>query len=478
MSKSVSKNFMYNAGYQILTLLTPFITTPYLSRVLGADGIGIYSYTTAVVAYFILLAQLGVNTYAQREIAYNQNDPAVFSRIFWEVQFLRIFLVVLSLVFYFVFVCAMDDNVLIYIVQALNILAVLFDISWFFQGLEEFKKIVMRNVVIRILNIALIFILIKEPTDLVKYIALLGVLNVVSGMIIWGYLPQYLVKIGWHDVKPFRNMRMIIELFLPQIAISIYVYLDKTMLGVLTGSPFENGFYEQAEKMVKMPLTVVTSLGVVMLPRISAAFAQRDTAAIVGYMEKSARFTWFLSMPMCFGLIGIASNFVPWFFGPGYDKVVPVMMILSGIVIAISFSNLFGIQYMVPTNRQNLLTLSVTIGAIFNFILNLFIIPQLQSIGAAIATLLTECIVTLGQAWLIRTELPLKIFLFDSVHYVLAGAVMLVFLLFLGNDWGPSILHTIIMIVLGAGIYGIILLLLKDEMVFFALQKIMVKLKR
>ena len=160
MSKSITKNYIYNLSYQILTLITPFITIPYLSRVLGPDGIGEYSFTFSIVTYFVLVANLGVANYAQREIAYHQDDDYVLSRIFFEVNVLRFVLVGASMVVYYFLVSSWHVSHTIYWLQALNIVAVLFDISWFFQGLEEFGKIVFRNFLVRIANVVLIFVLI------------------------------------------------------------------------------------------------------------------------------------------------------------------------------------------------------------------------------------------------------------------------------------------------------------------------------
>ena len=171
MAKSITRNYIYNLSYQVLTLITPFITIPYLSRVLGPNGIGEYSFTFSVVTYFVLAANLGVSNYAQREIAYAQEDTYRQSRTFYEVSVLRFLLVLVNLVVYYFVVASWQVSHTIYWLQALNIVAVAFDISWFFQGLEEFGKIVFRNFLVRILNVASIFLLIHQASDVLKYTA-------------------------------------------------------------------------------------------------------------------------------------------------------------------------------------------------------------------------------------------------------------------------------------------------------------------
>lgn len=472
MSKSISKNYIYNVSYQILLLITPFITTPYLSRVLKPAGIGTYSYTYSIVSYFILMASLGVADYAQREIAYHQDNPHLQSRTFYEVNLIRFLLVNISLITYYFFVSRFSGNHLIYWYQALNIIAVLFDISWFFQGLEEFGKIVFRNFIIKLASIILIFALIHQPSDLNKYIALLGMMNIVSGLSIWLYLPKYLVHIPRQEIHPFRNFSTILQMFLPQIAIQIYTVLDKTMIGVITGSPLENGYYEQAEKVVKMSLTVVTSLGTVMLPRIAYAYAHKDYETIKANMMRSYRFVWFLTLPMFFGFIAVSNNFVPWFFGPGYEKVIPLMQILSGLVIAIGLSNVTGIQYLVPTGQQNKLTLSVVCGSITNFTLNALMIPRYGAIGAAIASVIAEITVTLAQFYIVRDIFPLFQVVLEVKNYLIAGVIMFTILILFDNLLSPTFIHTFLIIITGVFVYLAILFFTHDIMLSYAINKI------
>lgn len=476
MSKSVSKNYIYNVSYQLLLLIIPFITTPYLSRVLEPSGIGTYSYTYSIVSYFILLASLGVADYAQREIAYQQDNPHLQSRTFYEVNIIRTLLVGLSLCLYYLIISNFPGSHLIYWYQALNIVAVLFDISWFFQGLEEFGKIVLRNFIIKCTSIILIFILIHQPEDLNKYVCLIGMMNILSGFSIWLYLPKYLVFVPRREIKPFRNFSIIIQMFLPQIAIQIYTVLDKTMIGVMTGSPLENGYYEQAEKVVKLSLTIVTSLGTVMLPRIAYAYAHKDYETIKANMMRSYRFVWFLTMPMFFGFIAISNNFVPWFFGPGYDKVVPLMQILSGLVIAIGLSNVTGIQYMLPTNQQNKLTLTVVCGAVVNFVFNLFFIPMMQSIGAAIASLIAEITVTAVQFYIVRNIFSVIHILRLSLKYLVSSFLMFIVSYLLSHHLSPSIIHTFLIIAIGCGLYFGLLFFFKDSMLMKVTDKIKEKL--
>lgn len=474
MEKSVSKNYLYNLGYQLLTLLTPFLVIPYLSRVLGAEGIGAYSYTLSIAAYFILLANLGTTDYAQREVAYQTGQRRAQSRIFWETWLLRAALTVLSLALYYGLVERMAASSLIYWVQALNIVAVLFDVTWFFQGLEEFGKIVLRNFFVRLLNVALVFLLIHGTEDLLLYVALMGAMNLLSGLLMWLSLPRYLVRVPIGEIRPWRNFGTVLSLFLPQMAIQLYTVLDKTMIGVLTGSLLENGYYEQAEKVVKMPLLAMTALGTVMIPRIASLHAAGDKKAIESHIMRSYRFVWMLALPMAVGLAGTISYVTPWFFGPGFEKVGPLVRMMSGMVIAIGLSNVTGLQYLLAVNRQHQLTISCLMGAAVNFLLNWWLIPTFLSEGAAVASLLAEVTVVTVQFWFVRKIFPAPAVLRLAWPYLRGSFVMGGVLWLLGTGLGLSKTagSAIFLIFVGVFVYGGLLYRWKDPFFLQFVQRV------
>ncbi len=477
MSKSVSRNYIYNLSYQIICLLTPLITTPYVSRVLGPNGIGIYSYTTSIVAYFIILGSMGLADYGQREIAYHQNNRHEQSRIFYEISLFRILTVFSSLIlYYFVVLRSVETNYEIFIIQSLNILALLFDVSWFFQGLEDFGKVVFRNLIVRILSIILLFILVNTYNDLWIYILINSSLSLLGGICVCLYLPKYLEKVKWDEIKIFRNWKVIFELFLPQVAIQVYTVLDKTMIGLFSTVPAENGYYEQAEKCMKLALMIVTSLGAVMLPRIANAYANGDEKTIYNNIMISFRFVWFLSLPMVVIIIAVAPNFIPWFMGDGFDKVILLLQFLSLLLIAIGFSNIIGIQFLVATNKQNLMTISVCCGAVVNFILNLILIPQIQSMGAVIASIFAEFLVTLIQFYMVRTSFNIKRVCVLSKNYFYGAILSLIMMYALSLIVPINIFGSFAIVLLGMSVYISILLINHDELIYYAVKKIAKKL--
>lgn len=474
--KSVRLNYIYNTAYQILLLIAPVLTAPYLSRVLGPDGVGTASYVESIVAYFTLFATMGITTYGQREISYVQEDAKKRSVVFWNTKVLEFCSSAVAILVYVAFALGQKGTATLYLILTLNLVAVFVDVTWFFQGMEEFGKIVARNAAVKLLQIAYIFLFIRTKDDLPLYILGVGLFTALGNLSLWVYLPKYVKRISLRELHPFRDIKVVWSLFIPTIAVQIYTVLDKTMIGLITGSSFENGYYEQAIKMAKMLLGVVTSLGTVMVPRIGSYFGKGEMEEVRRLMYRSYRFVWFLGIPLCFGIIMAAGNFVPWFYGAGYEKVIPLLRILSLLILAIGINNVTGVQYFIPTKQQNLFTLTVIIGACTNFTLNMILIRYYQSIGAAIASVFAETVIAVVQLVIVRKELSYRRILKEGVHYYIAGLLMALVLWPICRHLTPSILHTAVIAVCGAAVYFAVLLVVRDEFLLTNVRAVLRKL--
>lgn len=475
---SVKKNYIYNLLYQILTIIIPLITTPYLSRVLGAENIGIYSFTISIMTYFILFGSLGVAMYGQREIAYVQNDVKKRSKIFFEIFFMRCITLGISLFIFYITFCSKGQYSIYYKILILEIIANAIDISWYFQGLEEFKKTVMRNTIVKLISVICIFVFVKESTDLSKYFIIYVFSNFLGNLSLWMYLPKFVQKVKLKELNLLRHIKPTIMLFIPQIATQIYTVLDKTMIGVIVSDKSEVGFYEQAQKIVKLLMTIATSLGTVMMPRIAATFASGNHKKVREYMNKSFSFILLLAFPLMFGIISVASNFVPIFFGKGYDKVVPLLCVISPIIVLIGLSNVTGTQYLLPTKKQNQYTLSVVVGAIVNFILNLILIKYFASIGASIATVIAELAVTVTQFILIRKEIKFIDVAKLSYKYFYASIIMFMCSMLVGYFIKDNFISIILQVIISCFVYFIILYILKDKIIIELVNKVRNKLRK
>lgn len=478
MKKSITKNYIYNLIYQVLVLILPLITAPYISRVLGAENIGIYSYTISIVTYFILFGSLGIAIYGQREIAYLQEKPEEYSKTFWEIVILRFITISISMIiFYFTF--AQNGQYAVYYrILLLELFATCLDISWFFQGLEEFKKTVVRNTIVKIISIVCIFMFVKTSNDLFKYFIIYVGSTIIGNVSLWLYLPRYLKRIDVKRLNIFRHLKTTFVLFIPQIAVQIYTVLDKVMIGTIIVDKSEVGFYDQSQKIIKMLLTIVTSLGTVMVPRMANTFINGDNKKIQEYLKRSFNYVFFISIPMIFGVIAIADNFVPLFFGEGYEKVIILMSVISPILLIIGLSNVIGTQYLLPTKHQKEYNISVIIGAIVNFCINMILIKKYGALGASIGTILAEMVVTIIQFIFVRKDINLIRIIRLSLKYIFAGFVMFIICLLIKEVIKNSLICIIVQVISGIIVYVMCLILLKDKFVLNIINKVKNKIKK
>lgn len=455
-TNSPKKNFIYNIIYQVLILVIPLIIAPYLSRVLGANGVGIYSYTYSIVYYFMLLTMLGVNNYGNRTIAKVRDDKEKMSKTFWEIYILQLIMGLLMIAIYISYVVLFDDKFkTVSLVQSLFILSAMLDINWFFFGLEEFKKTITRNTIVKIGTIILIFIFVKNKDDIWKYTLIMSGMTCMSQLLLWGFIKGKIeiVKIKWKDIKMHIKPNLI--LFIPVIAISLYKIMDKIMLGSICNVT-EVGLYENAEKIINIPLALITALGTVMLPRMSNLIAKGNVKQVKEYISKSIIFVMFLSLAMCAGLIGVGYHFAPFFFGKEFEKTGILIMILSTTLPFVSFANVLRTQYLIPKEKDKIYIISVFLGAITNLIMNFIFIPLYGSIGACIGTISAEFIVVLYQSLAIRTEISISTYIKNAIPFFIKSLIMLAIIYPFNYLKLNESIRIIIQIGLGCLSYGLI----------------------
>ena len=466
--KSLKKNYFFNLIYQVLVLSIPLVTTPYLSRILGADRIGEYSFAQSIVSYFVLVAVLGTSLYGQREIAYEKARNGNIENVFFEILAVRWIGVFICLLAYYACVLTNVNNRLLYLVASIELVSTAFDISWFYQGIEEFGNITVLNGISKIFGTALIFAFVKDSSDLELYVIFYCGAILIGNLFQWIILPKYVNIRFVHKIKLLKHIKKSIKLFISQLAIQLYTVLDKTMIGVITKSDYENGYYEQSQKVVKTTITVVTAIGAVMASRIANLYGEgyeKNKDKIRKLLELSFRLVFCMSLPITFGIILIAHRFVPIFYGRGYEKVILMISILSAIVPAVGASNIIGIQLFVPSNRERLLTQSVIVGSCVNVILNVFMISRYGAIGAVVASVIAEYTVTFGQIYLARKEISLKKILQLFVRYLTFSIVMFVIGKLVMNKFTESILGMLLIICICGLVYVAQLLILKDPIV-------------
>lgn len=465
MNNKIKKNYIYNLIYQILTIITPFITTPYVSRTLCADGVGTSSYLSALVSYFVLFGGLGLTTYGQREISYCHNSKIDRSVKFWEIQILGFCSYGISLLVYILFVFFFHQNDLLYVIVCLQILASMFDTVWFFYGIEDFKNVVVRNIILKLLSIILVFAFVKNENDLSVYMLICLGVNFISSLCLWPLLTNRIAIVPINLLRPFKHIKGALQLFVPTIAIQVYVNVDKIMIGFFANGSAQNGYYEQAQKIESMCLMVVVSLGTVMIPRIGALFSENNITEVERMIYKSFRFTFITSLPICFGLIAISDIFVKWFFGNGFEEVISILCVLSINIILIGLSNVIGTQYLIPLKKQKEYTISVILGMIINIIMNAILIEKYLALGASVATLCAELVVTSTQFLMVKDRFNIKIILVENWKYFVASFIMFSMTIVIKNEFcliGDGGLVGVCVLT-GLVVYVIALCILKDD---------------
>lgn len=453
----MKKNFIYNLIYQLLVLILPLITVPYVSRILGADGIGTFSYTYSIAYYFMIIAMLGINNYGNRTIAKVRDNKKELSKEFQGIYFLQLIMSIIMVILYFEYIVIFHNKYkIIAIIQSMYILSSAFDVNWFFFGIEKFKLTITRNMIIKLLSLILIFIFVKSSNDLWKYTAILAGSTLLSNIILCTFLRKYVKfeHISKKDV--LKHFKPCITLFLPVIAVSIYKIMDKIMLGFMS-SVADVGYYENAEKIINVPLTVITALGTVMLPRVSNMLSNNKEEQVKNIIAKTMPFILFLALPMVFGLIAISKDFSVIFFGDKFIKSGALIQLLSITIMFLSWGNVIRTQYLIPKERDREYIISALLGAIVNFLMNLIFIPKYQGAGACIGTITAEFIVMIYQSWAVSKELPLVKYIIDSIPFLIKSIIMFIIILILGKTHLENkLIKLILQIFVGVFVYGLL----------------------
>lgn len=461
----VIKNYLYNAGYQILLMLAPVITTPYVSRVLGAHNNGVNTYTNGWVTFFYLIGQLGIAFYGNREIAYHRDDKYERSKIFWEIISLQVITSTLSLMAYIVAVMLFSSTFKVYfLLQALWIVAYGLDISWYFMGMEDFKKTVTRNTFVKLISIGMIFLLVRNEGDLARYVFLLGFAQLAGSVTLWPYLRKSIQWVRLRYWRPFKHFYPTLLLFIPTITTQIYLVVNRIMLGRMAPQAAVSQF-DFGDKIVKLVLAVVTATGTVMLPHIANKFAAGDIKGVRASLYKSFDFVTAVSVPMMFGLMAIAYKFAPWFLGNQYGPTGGVIFYESPVILMIAWSNVTGTQYLMPIHREHEYTISVTIGAIVNIVANLFLIAWFGAKGAAVATVVSELAVAAVQLSDINGTIRRRKLFAPMWRYLLSGLFMYIIVSRINKMMQMTFINLTIQIILGVIIYVSCLFLMRAPII-------------
>ena len=460
----VVRNYLYNVSYQVLAIIVPLITSAYVSRVLRPEGVGANAFTNSIIQYFILFASMGIGYYGNRQIAYVRDNRPKMAKTFWEIQIVKTIMTLVSIIAFEIFLIFYTRQFDYMLAQSLNLIAVAFDISWFYEGIENFKVTVLKNSFVKIMSMIAIFVFIKGPSDVTLYIVVLALSTLLGNLTLWPNIYRDLPKVKIGSLNPWIHFLPMAELFIPQIATQIYVQLNRTMLGVMVNET-ASGYYQYSDSLVKLILALVTATGTVMLPHVANAVSRGNMEQVNKMLYKSFDFVSAVAYPMMFGLAAISLTLAPKYYGPGYGAVGPAMMIESIVILMIAWSNVLGVQYLLPIHHQKQFTISVTVGALINIVLNFPLIKIWGLNGAMWATVLSEIGVMLYQLWAVKRLLNFRDLFFDSWKYLISSLVMFSIVFFMNRRLKSSWLMMIFEIFVGAGIYLFLICIMKAPII-------------
>ena len=472
--KSVTNNIIYNMLFQIFTTFVPVIITPYISRTLGLKNNSIYSFVETIVTLIAIVGSLGTFLYGCRKIAYVRDDKYELSKATYEIIFLKLILLIPVLLIYFMAFCISGNYKIYFLISAITIVSSSLEITWFFNGIEDFKTITIRNFVIKISFVLCLFIFIKNQNDLVKYFWLVVINGLVSNICMWPLLRKYI-----YPIKQIKNFSIISHLkesfilFIPQSANYLYSYSDKIMIGVLTPNLSNVGIYDYAYRIIKLIIGLMQSIGYALLSRISNLSGKKDIDGIKKYINLSIKFTLFLALPMMFGLLGISDIFIPLYLGNEYMETAKVITYLSSLIVITSLNSVLGVQLLLAIKKDKEYIKCTVYGALINIILNFVLIPRYGIYGACITSVISEFIVLVMEYRYSKEYIIIKEIVIDIAKYIICSVIIFVICILIKKISANMIITLLIQICISSLFYFVTLYLAKDEI----MQKIIVKLK-
>lgn len=471
MSK-ITKNYIYNLLYQLFVLLVPVITAPYLARVLGANNQGVSSYIISISNVIGSITMLGIFSYGNRQIAYERDDKEKMSQTFWEIMIVRFILGIIGSALYFFVALKLTDYTQYFFIYYFWLLATYVDCTWVFVGVEDMKLAVIKNFIAKLLTVIGMFIFIKNSDDINKYLLILGLSVLIANLSAYIQLRKYILKpiIDFNNIK--KHILGSINLFLPYVATLLYLQVDKIMIEVFTNTTNQVSFYDNAEKIVTIPLAFITVLSTVMMPRIANEYLKNNLTNIKNYLIKAGRISLFLAFPMTIGIMIIASKFIPWYLGHEFLPVISAIVFISPMIISNSLEGIAGRQYFTATNQIPILLKSYISTAITNIIVNIILIPKWGFIGAAIATLISSYICVLIQFYYLNKQINMMGLIPYSIRYLIYSLIMGTVVYLLSKNLEASPITTVIQILSGGSIYLFICFINKDSILKEIIDKI------
>lgn len=448
---SLSSNYVFNLANRIIVLVIPLITTPYLTRVLGANELGVYNYANTIASYFLMFSMMGMSILGNKKVSLARNDGNI-SEIFLKLLFVQFFNSIVSIVLYFAyfFIFCKDDKT-IALLQLFVLISALFDVSWFYQGLERFKSIAIRNIVINCITTILIFLFVNKPEDIVIYSAIKCVSVLASQLALF---VSCIKKVVWvkPDIKWIKTTYVeLLVFFTPIAAESIFHNMDRVMLGVMV-SYSAVAFYYTSRMITDIPQCFITSINTIIYPRITILVGQNRN-------EEARKLTYYsfalinaVCVAMSFGIAAIAKDFVALYLGSDYQYCAICIPWLAPYIVLAAWNGTVRYQYLIPKALEKIYSKAIVIGIAFNLILNLTLIQKIGVIGAILATVVAEFIIAIIQTKPVWKEMMILNQIRNMGVFLVAGIIMYI-LVYLVREILPTNLFARVILEIGVGAF-------------------------
>ena len=467
MDKIKSKSF-YNIISQIVTLIVPLIIAPYISRVFFAKTLGEYTYAVSIVTYFTLIAGLGLNNYGVQRTTLYRDSKLELSKFFSEMILIRFIATGVSLVFFLIFIFVEKNNSTYYFILLLNIINVFFDITWFYQGLEDFKKIALRSVLVKIFLCIFTFLFVKDNSDIYLYAIIVSLTTLIPNVLLWPGIHKH-VNFSLKNISLKTHIKYILGFFIPSIAVTIYTVLDKTMIGFISNLTEEVSYYEQAYKIMITTTSITNVLCPVFLPMMTKI---TDDSKIREIYIKTFEFTYFIAFIFLAGLLALSDKFVILYYGEQYVASIKILQLFAIMPFLVGIHNLIEYQYIYPNALVKSSTIIICCGALIDLLLNLPLICFLKAYGAAIATVITELVISLAYLYVLHKRFNIFIFFKNIWKYILAASVSYACMFLLKKIMLDNWLGLIFNIIIGVFTYILVLIIEREYYTNYFLHKI------
>lgn len=481
---SLKKNALLNNVRLVLSFLLPLVTFPYVSRILGAGGMGKVEFANSFVQYFVLFTALGIPAYGIREVARVRDDSFLLSKTVAELSLILIFTVFIGYAVYFAcifFIPFFSSDLNLFLIVAPTIILSDFSFEWFYQGVENQQYITVRYIFIKLIQLVLIFVFIKKSADYLKYSLILVGFNAASSVFNIIHLRKYVRFVPYKCLELKKHLKPALVIFASVIAVSIYTQLDTVMIGFFRGNE-EVGIYTAANRIVRIILALVTSLSAVIIPKIENALKNNRVDEYKNLLNKSLSFILLFAFPCLYGILVCADDIILLFAGSGFKEAIFSIQLLCPIILIVGLANFVGLQVLYANRKEKYYTVAVSVAAVVNFVSNFILIPKIGQVGAVIGTLIAEivglCLMSfLGRTFLREAKLKIYCWKFILGAGVMGIAVFLLKRLFAFAGFS-MIVRLTVCVVCGAVVYAFAMILLKETLCINILREIKNKFRR